>query len=269
MTNSHTALGIAQLVFYVPIVPVVAYLLHRNAKIRPRMAWWPLITFSLMRLAGGPVIIALESNRGSLGLYIAAVILLNVGAIPLIIGTLGFIRIILMDNYSSNPRANKMASLIRAGTLVAICLLAAGGGVSSIGTESSQNLSRSLTLAGYIVLAAVLAILIGMALFFWRKRWTLLPSSQVILRGPLLASPFLIIRTIYGILEAALQNDVHSNFNPVLGNAVAFALMALLPEYITLLIYLYSGFSVAPDRGLGARGDGSTPLSEGADKSNV
>ena len=46
-----------------------------------------------VRLAGGPVIIALENNHQSIGLYVAAVILLNVGAIPLIIGTLGFIRI--------------------------------------------------------------------------------------------------------------------------------------------------------------------------------
>ena len=85
-----------------------------------------------------------------------------------------------MDNYSENPRANKIASLIRAAIFIAIGLLAAGGGVSSIGTKSSQNLSRSLTLAGYIVFAAILALLICMAFFFWRKRLTLLPSSQIV-----------------------------------------------------------------------------------------
>lgn len=47
MLNAHTSVGIAQVVFYAPMVPIVIYLFSRNARIRPRMAWWPLITFAL------------------------------------------------------------------------------------------------------------------------------------------------------------------------------------------------------------------------------
>lgn len=54
MTDSHTALGIAQIVFYVPMVPLAIYLMVRNGKIRPRMAWWPLIPFSLSKLQKPP-----------------------------------------------------------------------------------------------------------------------------------------------------------------------------------------------------------------------
>ena len=50
MMDAHTALGIAQIVFYAPIVPLAIYLMVRNGKIRPRMAWWPLIPFSLSKL---------------------------------------------------------------------------------------------------------------------------------------------------------------------------------------------------------------------------
>lgn len=46
-----------------------------------------------VRLAGGPIIIALEKNPDNLGLIIAAVILLNVGVIPLIVADLGLTRI--------------------------------------------------------------------------------------------------------------------------------------------------------------------------------
>lgn len=42
-----------------------------------------------MRPAGGPVIIALENHPNNIGLYVAAIILLNVGVIPLIVATLG------------------------------------------------------------------------------------------------------------------------------------------------------------------------------------
>lgn len=47
MLNSHESLGIAQIVFYVPIVPTAIWLFKRNGGLRPRLAWWPLIPFSL------------------------------------------------------------------------------------------------------------------------------------------------------------------------------------------------------------------------------
>ncbi|KAM0451197.1 hypothetical protein ACHAPV_010041 [Trichoderma viride] len=265
MLNSHESLGIAQIVFYVPIVPTAIWLFRRNGKNRPRMAWWCLIPFSLMRLAGGPVLIAFE-QKPSIGLYVAAIILLNVGVVPLILATLGYVRIVLIDNYSSNPRANKIGSILRFCIFVAIGLLSAGGGISSIGTPSAMNTSRALSLVGYILFAVILGVLIAMISFFWRKKETLLPSSQAILRGGLLASPFLIIRTVFGLLEVAFQNSATSPFSPVEGNAVAFALMALLPEYITILTYFYTGFSIPPDRGVPAAVE---IIRESADKSSV
>lgn len=86
----------------------------------------------------------------------------------------------LLDNYSSNPRANKIGVIMRLCIFVAIGLLSAGGGVSSIGTPSAMNTSRTLTLVGYIVFAVMLAVLISMMAFFWRKKHTLLSSSQIV-----------------------------------------------------------------------------------------
>ena len=93
MVNAHTSLGIAQVVFYVPILPLAVYLIVRNWAYRPRMAWWPMVPLSLMRLVGGAITIALEDRSGDIGLYIAAIVLLNVGAIPLIVANLGQIRL--------------------------------------------------------------------------------------------------------------------------------------------------------------------------------
>lgn len=47
MTNRHTSAAIAQLVFYAPAVPVTLYLCVRNWKHGPRLAWYPLVPFSL------------------------------------------------------------------------------------------------------------------------------------------------------------------------------------------------------------------------------
>lgn len=110
MLNNHSKVGFAQIVFYAPIVPLAAYNLYRNGAKRPRMAWVPPLPFLLVRppanvmyfeatdaitvrLAGGIVVILLENNPSSTGLIIATYILLGVGVIPLIISSLGLVRI--------------------------------------------------------------------------------------------------------------------------------------------------------------------------------
>lgn len=177
MLSPRIDLGIAQIVFYVPFVPIAIFLFIRNWKYRPRMAWWPMVPLTLMRLAGGIITIVFE-KRPSIGLYIAAIILLNVGAIPLIVATLGQIRIILIDNYSHSPWSTRIAKGIRLSFVGAVALLVAGGALSSV----SQNTSRILSLVGYIVFAVVLGVLIAMELWFFWKRSELIPHSQKVRR---------------------------------------------------------------------------------------
>jgi hypothetical protein len=47
-----------------------------------------------VRVAGGPIVIALEKDPSNVGLIIAAIVLLNVGAVPLIVAMSGFFRIV-------------------------------------------------------------------------------------------------------------------------------------------------------------------------------
>lgn len=79
-----------------------------------------------------------------------------------------------MDNYKSNPKADKVAKALRLTFVAAIALLAAGGGISSV----SASTSRTLTLVGYIVFTVELAALLAMEVYFFNKRWNLLPSSS-------------------------------------------------------------------------------------------
>lgn len=58
-----------------------------------------------VRLAGGPVLIALEAKKDpdgsfSVGLLIAAIILLNVGVIPLIVADMGLTRLMCVGYVS-------------------------------------------------------------------------------------------------------------------------------------------------------------------------
>ncbi|KAM3476634.1 hypothetical protein MY5147_003139 [Beauveria neobassiana] len=235
MPNAHTSVAIAQVVFYAPMVPLVVYLFSRNGRIRPRMAWWPLIPFSLFRLAGGIVTIIAEKQPGNMGLWIAALILLNVGVVPLIVANLGLTRLI---------------------------------GAASV----NAHLSRALTLAGYVVFALELLLLTATQLwwFFYfysppRHRDTapaaaaaeaLLPSSRRVLVATLAAFPLLAVRTAYGLLEVARQDEPGSAWNPLTGSALAFALMALLPEYVVLAGWVFVGYAIPARREVGGGMEG-------------
>lgn len=47
----------------------------------------------------------------------------------------------------------------------------------------------------------------------------------------MIAAPFLVIRTVYGILEVAFSFESNSIWNPLTGNIYAFAFMCLFVEY--------------------------------------
>jgi hypothetical protein len=64
-----------------------------------------------------------------------------------------------------------------------------------------------------------------------------------------LATPFIIVRAVYGVLYTLNSSDLFSYWSPLYGNAVVFAIMALLMEYIALLIYIAIGLVIPPSRG--------------------
>ncbi|KAH8887209.1 hypothetical protein GQ53DRAFT_827381 [Thozetella sp. PMI_491] len=241
MVTDHEAVAIAETVLYVPILPVAMYVIRRNWNTgRPRMAWTPLAGFSSIRIAGGVVVILLQSNPDSLGLIIAALVLLNVGVVPLIISTLGLIRTIIADSFEAPPRLARLLKGLRIAIFIAIALLATGGGLGA--NDNTVNTGHSLTRGGYIVFAAVL---VTMVVLLFRlglnPPYPLAPGTRIYQIGSAAAIPFLALRTIYGLISAFNSDSILSTWNPLFGSAPAFALMALLPEYITLLIYLYLG----------------------------
>lgn len=62
--------------------------------------------------------------------------------------------------------------------VLAVGLLAAGGGIGSGESSDSRTIGRILSLVGYIVFAVILILLMIAALHFWRKKETLLLSSH-------------------------------------------------------------------------------------------
>lgn len=90
--DSRSFVGLFQAIFYFPALLVAAYLLLRKHG-RPRMAWISLTIFCAVRIAGGIILIVFENNPNNIGLTIVALIFQGTGVIPLIVSTLGMLRI--------------------------------------------------------------------------------------------------------------------------------------------------------------------------------
>ncbi|PMD37684.1 hypothetical protein L207DRAFT_636341 [Hyaloscypha variabilis F] len=236
--SAHSGVAIAQTVVYVPIVPLAIFITIRNRSHPLIMAWYPFILFSMMRLAGGPVVLALEHDTTSRGLIIAALILLNVGLIPLLVTTLGIIRLILADNPQIQCNPDRITRVARLVFIAAATLLSAGAGLAQYPS------GRYLTVAGYALFAVILVAMIFIQLFLWRDSATLIPYTRKALAHATLAIPFLVVRTVYALADTSTASDTSSPWSPVYGNVVLFAIMCLLMEYIALCLYMWVGLTL-------------------------
>lgn len=62
--------------------------LHLSPRLKGQLIYDPV------RLAGGPIVISLEENPESVGLIIAALMLLSVGTIPLLVANFGYVKLL-------------------------------------------------------------------------------------------------------------------------------------------------------------------------------
>lgn len=61
--------------------------------------------------------------------------------------------------------------------------------------------------------------------------------------------PFLAVRIIYAFLSVFDAEDLNSNWNDLHGSVAAFVIMALIMEYVVVIIYLGIGIRIPPVRG--------------------
>ncbi|ETS73395.1 hypothetical protein PFICI_15000 [Pestalotiopsis fici W106-1] len=240
MVSSHTAVAIAQTVFYAPVLPITVYLLIRNWKAGPRLAWYPLVLFCLMRLAGGITVIIWSTDVNNLGLIIASIVLLNLGLIPLIVTINALTRFVIASSFPDDVWGLRIGRILRFAILVAIGLLIAAG--SLIGNARLVDTQRTLTKVGYVEFVVILCVLVVMLLRLQIRQKDIKIQDFIYVKLTLITTPFIMLRAIFGLLYAFTSHDVFSMWNPLFGSALAFGLIALLPEYIALVTYIYLGF---------------------------
>ncbi|KAJ9365594.1 hypothetical protein C8Q69DRAFT_499204 [Paecilomyces variotii] len=242
MLQDRSKVGIALIIFYIPAVILAAYLLFRRHG-RPRLGWYLLTAFSSVRFASGIVMIVFENNP-TVGLTIATIILLSVGVVPLILATLGLLRVAFSLDFEQKHLVHRLAIFVRIIFGVAIALLIAGSVlVGNYKSPSSVRHGDGLVKAGNILLVAILAALIMLQAYIWRQRRGISRASMTIVKGSASAMPFLIVRVAYALLSVFSTSQ---KWNNLTGSIAAFVCMGLLMEYVVVGIYIGVGISIPP-----------------------
>ncbi|OJJ50108.1 hypothetical protein ASPZODRAFT_1104533 [Penicilliopsis zonata CBS 506.65] len=246
MLNDHSKASIAQIIFYIPTVILALHLLYRRHG-RPRLAWYILSIFCMIRVACGIVVLLYENKPTSTGLLVASIILLNAGVFPLIGATIGLIRIITYRDYNENSSIRQGLRLARLLFLTGIVVVIVGGSLEGSSTTSTALTGTKLAKAGYIILVVFIAVLLVFQVYFWVHLSQLSEPSRKVLRSISLAMPFIVIRLTYLFLSVFTTDE---KWNELFGETAPYVIMALMMEYIVVVIYLATGFIIPSSRGV-------------------
>lgn len=145
----------------------------------------------------------------------------------------------IQSNFPESKQTTLFIKLIRWNLLIAVALLSASG--SFAGQPEHANSQSILSKVAYFQFTAVLVALIAFSWTHYRPSM-IKEEDRIYLKWALLASPTLVVRTVYGLIsvfDATGGRILTSMWSPLFGSATAFALMALLMEYISLCCFLY------------------------------
>lgn len=149
----------------------------------------------------------------------------------------------LESNFEDTKRAKRFTIAIRINILIAVSLLSTSGGFA--GQPEHATLQAVLSKVAYLQFASVLVALTILSSTLYFKEKHIKVGDRVYLKWLLIASPAIALRTIYGIIsvfDASGGRILTSTWSSLFGSALAFSLMALLPEYIAVCVYLYLGW---------------------------
>jgi hypothetical protein len=93
MVSSKEAVGIAEIVIYVPLYPIALYLTYRHSFYR-QLAWFFLFLLCGLRIASGALAIVTTHEPQNVTEAIWAAILGSIGLNPLLLATMGLLKIV-------------------------------------------------------------------------------------------------------------------------------------------------------------------------------
>lgn len=250
-------ISIAEIVVYVPVLIVSVMLVLRHGFTR-RAGWIFLCILSIIRIVGGITHIVSEQNPSNVTLQIVFATLEGAGVSPLLLATLGFLQTVCQGSLDDHPLMTRGLRLMGLLGIVALALTIAGGvKAGTATTEANMNSGTNLRHIGVILFAVLFGLVFLMHLFCWSNRERLMRYRRTLLAGISGALPFLAVRVAYTVLSAfapatrsispsgqstlVTSSSPLVKFNSTQGSWVVYLCMSVLPEFLTVLVYLVVG----------------------------
>ncbi|CAI6093780.1 unnamed protein product [Clonostachys chloroleuca] len=241
--DSRGYVSIAELVVYVPAF-VLAIIICVRHGIRQTSGWIYTLILCLVRIVGSVCQLVTYSNP-SVGLIQAYLVFDSVGLSPLLFATLGLLsRLVDWINTERGPilqatHFRLVQLIITVGLILGIV-----GGVQQGSSQSTTGTSpqpSSVSQAAIILYIVAFAALVGILLLSFGYLSYVPSKEQSISAGVAIALPLILVRLVY----SALSTFTHSKTFSILGgNVGVFVGMAVVEEFLVIIIYLGLGFIV-------------------------
>jgi hypothetical protein len=235
--------SIAELVIYFPSLAVALFLSFRHGFGR-NSGWLYLIIFCLARIIGPIMQLVLISDPSSTSLYTGSIILQTVGLSPLMLASLGLLsRAADSINRSHHSFINShILKLIQLVITVGIILSIIGGinasdDLSSSGGYYPGTLSKVGTALLIVSYAGIVLATIIMSFSVSHAE----PGEKRLVLAVAVSLPFLLIRLVYSIM---VTFSTLRTFNQIYGSVTALLCMALIEEFIVVVIYEGTGLTL-------------------------
>lgn len=239
LTN-HGILDIVNLAFYVPALPITAYVVFKQGFAR-KAGWIYLTLVSILRIIGA-ITGLLAMNNPTKGLIECSDITYGIGITPLLLALLGILSRVnqSMSMPKFSPRAIHIINIpIMIGLIFAVL-----GGLnefnSNITTQNNGIRDLKISTAIYAAMLGVLAV-ISVILFlnFSAAKF----PERILLKFALLSLPFFGVRVLYSVLTAYDRTSSAFNTNSNATEAVIVqAAMSVAMEFVIMTVYILGGF---------------------------
>ena len=266
MISTAEGIAIAEIIVYVPIFILTLVVLFRHG-FQKQLGWIYLALFAAIRIAGAGFKISSETKPNKTNIEWAA-ILQSVALSPLLMASLGLLKRItdevsnhvrsgesyaiqnmvpvvgklISKRATANSRRSRIIQLTQIPVIAALILCIIGGIDAADDTPSDLQSGHRDTKIGVMIFLVVYLLLTALVVITMKDVGNAPRGEKRIYFAVLAAIPFLGVRLLWSLLATFANN---SDFSVIGGKPLIQLFMAVLEEFVVVVMYTLAGLTVA------------------------
>ncbi|KAL9607983.1 MAG: hypothetical protein Q9167_007155 [Letrouitia subvulpina] len=234
--SDHTALAIAELVFYIPALHVAVFVCFRHGWGRFG-AWFFIGNLALMRIVGG-ILSIVANNNHDLSLIITAAVLNGIGLSLLLLSMLSMLKRV-NEGIASGGIPAFIFNLLHIPIIIATAIAAYGSVKLYSEDVSKHEKGRNLCRVGIVIFLLVFIFFVLLNAYTFLRSSSVRPGENRILLATGASLPFIAVRIVYTLLAFFVTGS--NTFSLRNGSIAVQAAMSVAEEWVTVILYLAAG----------------------------